>query len=133
MRRKNEALQGEINQLRELLGQIDHGSEAEVLDRPQYRPGPSELLEPGTGIEPGNILARHSLPRSRSDELFFALEDFDSGALSISELKVHARPWTVIAGDGLVSEAFVLILCVRQLLLPTLCRSRMLFARYAGW
>jgi hypothetical protein len=38
LRWKNDALQGEINQLRGLLGQVDHVSQAEVLDRPRHHP-----------------------------------------------------------------------------------------------
>ena len=103
MRQKNETLQGEVNQLRELLGQIDHIPETEVLDR-QHRPELSELLEQAIEVGSGDTQAQQSIAQSRSDGLSSALEDLNLSAISASYLKLHARPWTVIAGDGLVSE-----------------------------
>jgi hypothetical protein len=104
LRQKNETLQGEINQLRGLLGRVDHAPEAEGLDRLRQRPEPSELLRPATEIETGETLAQQSATQSRNGEVSSALEDLDFNALSTSNLKIHARPWTVLAGDGLVSE-----------------------------
>ena len=103
LRQKNETLQGEVNQLRELLGRIDHAPEAEVLDR-QHRPESGELLVQAIEVGNGNNSAQQSVAQSRSNELSSALEDLDFSAISASNLRLHARPWTVIAGDGLVSE-----------------------------
>lgn len=104
LRRKNEALQGEINQLRELLSRVDHAPEIEVPGRPQHSTGTSEL--PGLPIEvgTGDTSAQQSNPQSGVNELSSALEDLDFNALSMSDLKLQAQPWTVVAGDGLVSE-----------------------------
>jgi hypothetical protein len=55
-------------------------------------------------METGEASAQRSVTQSRSDELSSALGDLDFSALGTSNLKVHAHPWTVIAGDGLVSE-----------------------------
>ena len=104
LRRKNETLQSEINRLRELLGRVDHEPEAEFRDRLRQRLDPSKLLKPAIEIETEETSAQRVLPLNKNNELPSALENLDSSALSISKLKVHARPWTALAGDGLVSE-----------------------------
>lgn len=103
LRQKNEVLQGEVNQLRERLGRVDQTPKAEVLDR-RHRPGSSELLEQVIEGGNGDTSARQSVAQSKSDELLSALEDLDSSAISASNLRLHARPWTVIARNALVSE-----------------------------
>lgn len=104
LRRRNETLQGEITQLRELLSQVDHAPEIEASGRPQHPTGPSELLGPPMEVETGGASAQQSSPHSRSNEPSSASEGLGFSALSTSHLKVQAQPWTTVAGDWLVSE-----------------------------
>jgi len=103
MHRKHDALQGEINQLRDFFGNIGNCPEVEaeeiyrqlrVADKPQ------DLVHPlgATGLP----LTPHRI--SHTEEAVKALNDLDNSAFASSAIKVPAQPWTPLAGDGLVSE-----------------------------
>jgi hypothetical protein len=104
LRRKNDTLQGEVNQLRELLSQVHPMPEAGTLITPRYPPGPTESLEPTIENESGDASLQQNVLQRRDNGLLSALESLDFSALSISNLKLQAQPWTAVAGDGLVSE-----------------------------
>jgi len=53
-------------------------------------------------IRQAELLLPH--PASHENEEFTALQQLDSDALRRSPIKVPARAWTSVAGDGIVSE-----------------------------
>ena len=106
MRRKNESLQNELDQLRSLLEHIRSRSEVESMEiyrRVRVAVDPLDVVELLKG---GDLLLQHSVPErsGESDSPAIGLESLELSALEQSSIKVHARPWTRIAGDGLVSE-----------------------------
>jgi hypothetical protein len=90
-RRKNESLKNELNQLRSLLDCIRNRSEVESMEiyrRVRAAVDPMDVVEQLRG----------------SESLASRLSDLELSALEHSSIKVHAEPWTRVAGDGLVSE-----------------------------
>lgn len=51
-----------------------------------------------------DVSLQRNTTRAEDDALSSALEGLDFSALSASDLKLRAQPWTALAGDGLVSE-----------------------------
>lgn len=104
LRRKNETLQGEINQLRELLSQVDHDTGPENLRTSRQLPeasGCRELVEVHGSVD---VSLQRNTTQAEDGALSPALDSLDFSALSASDLKLRAQPWTALAGDGLVSE-----------------------------
>ncbi|KAI0142929.1 putative C6 transcription factor [Xylariaceae sp. FL1272] len=96
-------LRTEVHDLRDLFRHLSHGSNLEG----------SEILRRLKGVEDPIGLARSIrqaellLPNpgtSYGQPEHQALEQLESSALERSPIKVPARPWTNIAGDGVVSE-----------------------------
>lgn len=104
LRRKNDTLQGEVSQLRELLNKAHHESAAAIPDTPREFPVTVGSLELTADHRPGDDSFQQNVPQARNDALSSALQSLDFGALSVSNLKLRAQPWTSLAGDGLVSE-----------------------------
>lgn len=106
MRRKNESLQNELDQLRSLLEYIRTRSEVESMEiyrRVRLAVDPLDVVELLRG---GDLLLQQRAPEQSGEGEAPAagLENLELSALEHSSIKVHARPWTRIAGDGLVSE-----------------------------
>ncbi|KAI1118714.1 putative C6 transcription factor [Nemania sp. NC0429] len=97
-------LQGQVHDLRDLLRHISHRPDEEaqeILSRLRRSEDPvllahsirqADLLLPNPGVH------RHG----RGEHTTMA--QLDADALERSLIKVPARPWTVVAGDGIVSE-----------------------------
>lgn len=104
LRRKNDVLQSEIDQLRELLENVRNSPEAEYLNTfRQLRRAVSPLYVT-TLRKDTRISLRQNMHRPVNDKRTSALDSLESNALHDSRLKVNAQPWTTIAGNGLVSE-----------------------------
>lgn len=75
----------------------------EIYRRVRVAVDPLDVVELLKG---GDLLLQHSVPErpGESDSPAIGLESLELSALEQSSIKVHARPWTRIAGDGLVSE-----------------------------
>jgi hypothetical protein len=104
MRRKNDALQAEVNRLRELL---THGHSVTKTKPPgidQKLLKPANLKDVHTFPEDGNTSSQQCATVIRDETLAFDLENLDVAALSKSTFRFHARPWMALANDGLVSE-----------------------------
>lgn len=106
MRRKNETLQSENDQLRALLNYIRTRSEVESMEiyrRVRVAVDPLDVVELLRG---GDLLLQHSVPEASggSETPATGLGNLDISAMDSSAIKVRARPWTKVAGDGLVSE-----------------------------
>lgn len=106
MRRKNDALQSENDQLRALLDYIRTRSEVESMEiyrRVRVAVDPLDVVELLRG---GDLLLQHSVPDASggSETPAAGLGNLDISAMDNSAIKVRARPWTKVAGDGLVSE-----------------------------
>jgi hypothetical protein len=101
MRRKNDALQREVDQLRELFGYVRTCPEAEAKQFYQQlrtADGLQDLLQ----LSGGSSLSfkqKHRILGSQKSAC-----DLDLNVVGSSAIMVPARPWTVLAGDGLVSE-----------------------------
>lgn len=106
MKRKNESLQGELDQLRQLLEYIRTRSEVESMEiyrRVRVAVDPLDVVELLRG---GDLLLQHGVPdgSAGSETPASGLGNLDISAMDNSSIKVRARPWTKLAGDGLVSE-----------------------------
>lgn len=106
MRRMNKSLQTELKQLRSLLDYIRTRSEAESMEiyhRIRVAFDPMDVVK---FLRGGDLLLQHSGPARSggSKNPAFGLENLELNALEHSSIKVHARPWIGVAGDGLVSE-----------------------------
>ncbi|KAM0716502.1 hypothetical protein Q7P37_007947 [Cladosporium fusiforme] len=106
IRRKNETLQSENDQLRSLLDYIRTRSEVESMEiyrRVRAAVDPLDVVELLRG---GDLLLQNSVPETsgESETPASGLGNLDINAMENSAIKVRARPWTKVAGDGLVSE-----------------------------
>jgi hypothetical protein len=102
LKEKNVVLQQENDELRELYGYLRFRSEPEAYEiyrRIRTSNNPIEVLN---FIKQADMLLMN--PSPWPDRLDARLERWDLNALRNSVFKVPARPWTVVAGDGMVSE-----------------------------
>jgi hypothetical protein len=104
MRRKNDALQAEVYRLRELLTHGRSITKIEPLENDQQLLEPANVKDVATTPEDDSIPSQPYATDIRDETLAFALETLDAAALDESTFQVHARPWTTLANDGLVSE-----------------------------
>jgi hypothetical protein len=104
MRRKNDALQAEVDRLRELLTHDRSITKTKPLENVHRLLEPANLEDVAKVLEDGNIPPQPYATDIRDETLALALENLDIAALSKSTFQVHARPWTTLADDGLVSE-----------------------------
>lgn len=102
LKRSLEALQGENEQWRELYLLIKNLPDAKARQA---------LVQIRAAADPIEVLdfARHLANSGPSAGPSFAqynprVDSLDLKALSESRIRVHARPWTIVAGDGIVSE-----------------------------
>jgi hypothetical protein len=101
MRRKSDALQREVDQLKELFGHIRTCPEAEakqVYRQLRTADGLQDLLH----LSGGSSLSLKQKHRILGSEKPACERDLD--VLTSSAIMVPARPWTVLASDSLVSE-----------------------------
>lgn len=75
----------------------------EIYRRVRVAVDPLDVVELLKG---GDLLLQHSVPErsGETDSPATGLENLELSALEQSSIKVRARPWTRVAGDGLVSE-----------------------------
>jgi hypothetical protein len=104
MRRKNDALQAEIDRLRELLTHHRGTTESKPLEDDQRLLEPANLEDVAMIPEDGGVSPQPHATDVGDETLAFALENLDVAARSVSTFQVHARSWTKLADDGLVSE-----------------------------
>jgi hypothetical protein len=104
MRRKNDALQAEVYRLRELSTHDRSITKIEPLENDQQLLGPANVEDVATTPEDDSIPSQPYAIDIRDETPAFALETLDVAALNKSTFQVHARPWTTLANDGLVSE-----------------------------
>jgi len=104
MRRKNEALQAEVDRLRELLTPDRSITKTKPLENDQQLLEPANVEDVATVPEDDGIPSQPYGTDIRHETLAFDLENLDVAALSKSTFQVRARPWTTLANDGLVSE-----------------------------
>ena len=101
LKRKYGVLQKESDELKELYEALrtrPHDQAYAIFARIRSTLDPAAVLQ---SVKQADLL----LPDSLSDTYCNSrLHELDAQALEQSLLKVSARPWTVIAGDGLVSE-----------------------------
>lgn len=104
MRRKNGALQREVDQLRELLNHNRSLPKLNPLESYQQLCEPASPAKADNVLnDGGNVLQPHA-NGVRNETLASELKTLDVAALNKSTSKVRARPWTTLAGDGIVSE-----------------------------
>jgi hypothetical protein len=103
LRRKNEALQNEIDRLHEVVNHIYQDPEARALgthQQPRKAVSPMEMIP-----HKDNDSLIHPNASSSSDHTLAPVsEDLESIAITDSTLKVQAQRWTSVAGNALVSE-----------------------------
>jgi len=86
------------------------GEVAEIVGRIRANHDPLDVLG---FIKDGDMLVEASMAGRRGAETS-QLQQLDADALRRSSLKVVARPWTVIAGDGVVSELVSIFFTIEQ-------------------
>jgi hypothetical protein len=106
MRRKNESLQNELDQLRSLLDYIRNRSEVESMEiyrRVRAAVDPMDVVELLRGSD--LLLRNNATDRTSGSETpASGLGNLELSALEHSSIRVRSKPWTRVAGDGLVSE-----------------------------
>ncbi|KAI1302881.1 putative C6 transcription factor [Xylaria venustula] len=95
-------LQRENDELRQLFHDIARRPEAEAYDvfhRLRLADDPIALA---VSIQQAELLLPYSIPEPAESNT--TLQQLDLNALEASPIKVPARHWTIVAGDGIVSE-----------------------------
>ena len=72
-----------------------------IVQRIQMSKDPSSVI---TLLQTGNAAYEHSLTSLRDEATDAPLRSLDADALRHSRIQVPARPWTNVAGDGIVSH-----------------------------
>jgi hypothetical protein len=102
LRERQQDLQRENEQYRRIIRELRTKSEAEALEMLRAIRESSEPLHLlDTAGEAEEHLSNSSSPET---EHVLQLHSLDHQALESSIIKVSARPWTVVASDGLVSQ-----------------------------
>jgi len=105
LKARHDTLSNEVDQLRELIFAIRTRPEIEAQEIFRRLRVTSDPLDVVRSLRDGDLLLQHSTPTPVADPLTPGqLEQLDLSALEASTIKVPARPWTLLAGDGLVSE-----------------------------
>jgi hypothetical protein len=95
-------MEQELEQLKELLGLIRDRSPQEaheIVNRLRTADDPLDVLH---AVKQAGLLL--PTPLSDAGNQDPRLARLDQEALNHSPIKVHTRPWTLVAGDGIVSE-----------------------------
>lgn len=101
MRRENVELNEELSELRELFNLLHTRAPEDalvILDRIRSTNDPISVLH---FVRQADILLPN--PSSRGSQSS-RVQKLDAEALSHSAIHIPARPWTTLAGDGIVSE-----------------------------
>lgn len=102
-KRKYEQIRGDLDDMNELYNYLrtkSHVEATEILRRVRLAVDPRVVLR---FIRDGDLLMEASLAARRGADPA-VIAEFDDEAYQRSSIKVRAQPWTVVAGDGLVSE-----------------------------
>jgi len=106
-------MERDLDDLHELYKYLQTRSEvevAEIVNRIRTNRDPLAVLRL---IKDADMLLEASMTGYRGAEAS-EIRRLDADALQRSSLKVAARPWTVIAGDGVVSELVSAFLTIEQ-------------------
>lgn len=105
LKAKHDALSSEVDQLRELILAIRTRPEIEAQEIFRRLRVTSDPLDVVRALRDRDLLLQHSTPTPVADPPTPGrLERLDMDALEASTIRVPARPWTYLVGDGLVSE-----------------------------
>ncbi|KAI5459475.1 hypothetical protein BGZ63DRAFT_466108 [Mariannaea sp. PMI_226] len=101
LKKQNAELKDELSQLKELLNLLRTrplDDAAEILNRIRIINDPIAVLQ---SVRQAEILLPNPLAtRSQSPRV----QKIDTEAMNSSSIRVPARPWTTLAGDGIISE-----------------------------
>ena len=89
---------------------------AEILRRIRTNQDPIDVLRL---IKAGDMLLEASTMAGYQGAEAATLRRLDADALGQSSVKVPARPWTIIAGDGVVSELITMFFAMEQPFIST--------------
>lgn len=106
-------MERDLDDLHELYTYLQTRSEmevAEIIRRIRTNRDPAAVLR---FIKDADLLLEASMAGYRGAEAS-ELRQLDADALRRSSLKVIARPWTVVAGDGIVSELVSKFFAIEQ-------------------
>jgi len=101
LKKKYDAAQDELQSLRQLFESVRACPEPDLDDlvrEIRWSVDPPDALR---RVQSSGTAANRTLPRPRQNAATLAL---DAYALRQADLKVPARPWTTVAGDGIVSH-----------------------------
>lgn len=104
MRRKYEALHGDYEQLRKLVEDLHSRPSveaAELFRRLRYENNP---LDVARSLNENKPELHQSLTKAGVETPAQGIGLLDLDAWNASSIKVRAKPWTLMAGDGIVSE-----------------------------
>ncbi|KAK4495006.1 hypothetical protein PRZ48_013333 [Zasmidium cellare] len=105
VKRKHEAIQSEKDQLLELYGYIQSRASPEVEEIVRQIRSKSDPFSVLRFIQEGDLLLQRQVSNPRRDA---RMRKIDADALQKSDIKVKAKPWTTVAGDGIVSHLLTL-------------------------
>ena len=101
LKRKHGTLLEEVDQLKELFSLMhkrSHQEAHEIFKRIRSTNDPIAILQ---SIKDAELLLSRPLPGVYNDP---RIQRLDADSIQNSSIKVPARPWTMVAGDGIVSE-----------------------------
>jgi hypothetical protein len=101
LKRKHENVQEDLDRMTELYGYIRSRPDSEVAEIVRQIRQTADPFVVLNRIRDGDILLRRSQSKPTSDSI---MRQLDAEALQHSRIKVRARPWTSVAGDGIVSH-----------------------------
>lgn len=101
LKRKYDVAQDELDCLRELYGYLRTRPEADALQILRQIRNAPDAFEALRFIQQGSLLLQLGTNPERLDT---KMRLVDADALLNSRIKVHAAPWTSVAGDGIVSH-----------------------------
>lgn len=104
LKRKHETAQGENEQLHQLFDFIRSRPETEAYEIFRRIRTTSDPIAVLNLIKDGDLLLQQLTSGFSSASLEPRLQKIEQDALQAASIKVHARPWTAVAGNGLVSE-----------------------------
>lgn len=139
LKRKCDALQDENERLRELFGLLRQKSKPDALDILVRIRNSENPLVVWKSIKDAELLLRWP-PSAASGSRDPKIESMNAEALAGSHVKVRARPWTALAGDGMVSDLvssfFACTVCFsfidRECFLADMARGDVEKARYCS-
>lgn len=104
LKRKHASLEDDNRRMQELFGYIRTRAPHEVAEIVKRIRTNSDVFDVLRFVQEGDLLLQQQIQHRATDE---RTSRIDADALRKSRVKVPAKPWTTVAGDGIVSELVI--------------------------